>query len=122
MRGELKGGYMPQADGSTRAFGTKQQGMGGNSLGGGLSRWEAMNPNAKKAFSPGSPAAGGSRPVKAAMPAPSPAASFAAAAMPSAPVPSPVPLPAAGGALRQPARPVGGALRRPDLTMAKRMP
>jgi hypothetical protein len=111
MRGELTGGYMPQADGSMKAFGTKQQGASGNALGGGLSRWERMNPNAKKPFSPGSPAAGGSRTARVAEPGPSPAASFAATAMPQPAVPSPMPNRPAGGALRKPARAVGDPMK-----------
>jgi hypothetical protein len=43
--GELLGGYMPQPDGSMKAFGTKERGVG-HSLGGGLDRWYRMNPQA----------------------------------------------------------------------------
>lgn len=141
MRGNLSGGYMPQADGSMKAFGSKEPGSGGGSLGGGgigstsgrlgggLSRWESMNPNAKKAFSAGSPAnsksanramsrpAVGSPPVAAA-----PASNFVQAMMPRPAVPSPMPVP--GRPAAPPASPVevanrdfpiggGGALRRP---------
>ena len=86
-------------------------------LGGGLSRWERLNPNAKKAFSAGSPANDKATNRRLAQrmkqkAAPTPAQSFVQAAMPKPSVPSMVPV---SDTVASKARAVGGWKKPPML-------